>query len=108
MPPKTNALSAHDTINPLLDAYESLLTPHQAQWMDMYYRFNLSLQEIAQKDHVSRAAVSDTLTKARQRLFHLEKHLRLVAMQQTLTSWLEDATVPLPIKKQIKRLLKRE
>jgi predicted DNA-binding protein YlxM (UPF0122 family) len=108
MPLKANALSAHDTFNALLDAYESLLTSHQAQWMDMYYRYNLSLQEIAQKDDVSRAAVSDTLTKARQHLFRLEKHLRLVAIQQTLTGWLDDPSVPLPLKKQIKRLLKRE
>ena len=61
----------------LLDAYESLLSSSQKETLSLYFRFNLSLSEIAEEKGISRAAASDALTKGVKKLHHYESCLGL-------------------------------
>ena len=52
------ALEKTNRINTLLSFYESLLSDKQRKYMNLYYREDLSLTEIADSFDVSRQAVS--------------------------------------------------
>lgn len=106
--PKPNALADFALVNTLLDTYGALLTTHQAAVMSDYYRFNLSLQEIAEQRQVSRAAISDTLKQAKQSLNQYEKVLGLVYTNVSLLNIIEDPLTPVKIKGQLKKLLDRK
>ena len=68
-------LSDFVTANKLLDMYGSLLTESQYHICDLYYRFNLSISEIADEKNVSRAAVNDALKKSMKALHNYEEKL---------------------------------
>lgn len=68
----------------LLNAYESLLTPKQREMLSEYYRFDLSLSEIASSNDISRAAVHDALDKAVKKLQSYEEKLRLVEKRKDI------------------------
>ena len=106
--PKRNALADFALVNTLLDSYGALLTSHQAAVMSDYYRFNLSLQEIAEQRKVTRAAISDTIKQAKQSLTHYENVLGLVYTQSSLLKLVEHPSTPAKIKAQLKKLLNRE
>ena len=61
----------------LLDAYESLLSSAQQETLRLYFRFNLSLGEIAEEKGTSRAAAADALKKGVEKLHHYEECLGL-------------------------------
>jgi len=82
--PNVTAVSTFESINRLLDRYEKLLTKKQQQTMQAYFRYNLSLQEIADQLHVSRAAVKDSMKLAQKRLVHYEAMLGCIKQEQTL------------------------
>lgn len=105
--PKRQLLSEMNLINGLLDVYGPLLTHLQQAMMSDYYRFNLSLQEIADQRHVTRAAVSDALSQAKRHLMTFEKTLKVLALQTRLKSWIDDDTLPTSIKKKLIELLNR-
>ena len=94
-------------MNGLLDVYGPLLTHLQQAMMSDYYRFNLSLQEIADQRQITRAAVSDALTQAKRHLMKFEKTLKVVALQTTLKAWIDDETIPTNLKKKLIELLNR-
>ena len=70
--------------NKLLDTYGSLLTESQYHIMDLYYRFNLSISEIAEDKGVSRAAVNDTLKKSLKILHNYEEKLHNIKRRETV------------------------
>ena len=105
--PKSQLLTEMNLINGLLDVYGPLLTHLQQAMMSDYYRFNLSLQEIADQRQITRAAVSDALTQAKRHLMKFEKTLRVVALQTTLKTWIDDETIPTNLKKKLIELLNR-
>jgi uncharacterized protein len=105
--PKRHPLNDMNLINGLFDVYGALLTKHQQAMISDYYRFNLSLQEIANQRKVTRAAVSDALTQAKNHLIIFEKTLKVVDLQKTLKTWLEDDSLPLNFKKKLLQLLNR-
>jgi predicted DNA-binding protein YlxM (UPF0122 family) len=97
--PKRNLLTDMNHINGLFDVYGLLLTKLQQAMMSDYYRFNLSLKEIAEQRNITRAAVSDALNQAKRHLMMFEKNLKLLDLQKTLRTWVEDDTLPSSLKK---------
>jgi predicted DNA-binding protein YlxM (UPF0122 family) len=82
--PNVTAVSTFESINRLLDRYEKLLTKKQQQTMQAYFRYNLSLQEIADQFHISRAAVNDSMQLAQKRLLHYEAMLGCIKQEERL------------------------
>ena len=68
----------HEVINQYLDWYESLLTEKQNDVMNMYYRDDFSLSEIAENMDISRSAVSDLIRRVTKTLDEYEQKLHLV------------------------------
>lgn len=66
------------TANVLLDYYGELLTDKQQKICDMYYREDLSLQEIAEIEGISRAAVHDTVKRCRKEMAEYEEKLKMI------------------------------
>lgn len=63
--------------NALLDFYGELLTENQRRICRYYYEEDLSLQEIAELENISRSAVYDTIKRCRHELNHYEEVLHL-------------------------------
>ena len=68
--------------NSLLDFYEKLLTEKQQRICEDYFRDDLSLQEIAEENGISRAAVHDTVKRCEKELQEYEDKLHLYASYQ--------------------------
>ena len=66
-----------DLINELLTVYKPLLTDKQADILDKYYRYNLSLSEISEDLGISRSAVSYAIEHAKSKIVSYEKKLGL-------------------------------
>jgi len=64
-------------INMLYDFYHRLLTEKQQSYMEMYYREDYSLGEIAEISEVSRQAVYDTIRRTEELLSTYEDNLEL-------------------------------
>ncbi len=62
----------------LYDFYGELLTPKQAQAIDLYYNEDLSLAEIAEPLAISRQGVRDTIKRGEKLLLSMEERLGLV------------------------------
>ncbi|MEA5026469.1 hypothetical protein SDC9_195072 [bioreactor metagenome] len=71
-------LAKNEEINELLDWYSALLTVKQIDIMNLYYREDLSLMEIAENLQISRSAVYDLLKRTVNSLHNYEKRLNLV------------------------------
>lgn len=72
-------LEKTNRVNLLFDFYSSLLKERQKDLLDMYYREDLSLSEIAELTGVSRQAVYDLLKRTENTLEKYEEKLHLVA-----------------------------
>lgn len=77
-------------INILYDFYHPLLTAKQMEYMELYYREDYSLSEIAENSNVSRQAVYDTLKRTEQLLEVYEKKLHLFEKFQQRNLLLEE------------------
>lgn len=64
-------------INYLIDFYEQLLTKKQKSIIELYYKENFSLSEIADQLNISRQAVYDILQRATRALERWEAKLKL-------------------------------
>ncbi|MFC4557088.1 putative DNA-binding protein [Virgibacillus kekensis] len=64
-------------INYLFDFYQTLLTPKQRNYMEMYYLEDYSLGEISELLEVSRQAVYDNIRRTETMLENYEEKLRL-------------------------------
>ena len=98
-------LSRWDETLAMLEAYEPLLSPAQKEILNLYFRFNLSLSEIAEERGTSRTAIFDAIKKGVAKLNDYEAKLHLVekdasvqAIIETLenSSTLEEAKSVLP------------
>jgi hypothetical protein len=65
-------------INMLLDFYGNLLTKKKLEYLQLYYKEDLSLQEIASIYHVSRNAVYDMIQRTIKQLESYENKLHLL------------------------------
>ena len=72
------SLSSRDRAVSLLETYETLLTEKQREIMDDYYRFDLSLSEIAESKGISRAGAYDAIQKSLEKLEEFEAKLQLI------------------------------
>lgn len=70
-------ISKTNEVNQLFDFYGDLLTPKQREYIEMYYRDDYSLGEIAEYSQVSRQAVYDNIRRTEKILKHYEKILHL-------------------------------
>ncbi|MBP1930758.1 putative DNA-binding protein [Ammoniphilus resinae] len=75
-------LEKTNRINLLFDFYAPLLKERQVQFLEMYYREDLSLSEIAEITDVSRQAVFDQLKRTEAVLEQYEEGLHLLARYQ--------------------------
>ncbi len=68
----------------LLETYEPLLTSRQASIMDAYFRYDLSLAEIAEEEGITRAGALDAIHKSIAKLKEYEEKLGFNAYQASL------------------------
>lgn len=85
-------------INVLLDLYDQLLSSKQKQVMDLYYREDYSLNEIADIVKTSKQAVSENIKRAESSLNFYESTLGLAEKNKR---WKEDAEL---LEAQLKQL----
>jgi len=64
-------------LNYLFDFYQTLLTPKQREYMNMYYLEDFSLVEIAELSNVSRQAIYDNIKRTESILETYEENLLL-------------------------------
>ncbi len=79
-----------EKFNEHFDQYESLLTDKQRQVGYDYYQEDLSLQEIADNQKVSKTAIYETLKRTEQLLIQYEAKLKCVAKHKALKALLKD------------------
>ena len=75
----------------LLDVYEKLLSPQQLRTLNAYFRYDLSLGEIAEEEGISRAAVHDALTKGIAKLKKSEEDVGMLSYKRKLVTLAENA-----------------
>ncbi|MEA5018150.1 MAG: sigma factor-like helix-turn-helix DNA-binding protein [Erysipelotrichaceae bacterium] len=75
-------LAKNEHVNQMLDWYEKLLTDKQILVMNLYYREDLSLTEIAENLKISRSAVYDQIKRTVKLLSNYEDKLNLIKKYQ--------------------------
>ena len=88
----------------LFDCYGDLLTEKERETFQDYYFDNLSMQEIADNNRVSKSAIHKMLQSAIEKLDLYEKILRINEKNDILSSLLEENDVD-KIKSKIKDVL---
>lgn len=73
----------------LYDFYGQLLTQRQQEFMDLYYREDLSLGEIAERFDVSRQAVYDNLRRSETLLEGYEEKLQLLTRTKEMKAGIQ-------------------
>ena len=99
------------TANALLDYYGSLLTDRQQTICRYYFEEDLSYQEIAENEGISRTAVYDTISHSLQQLERYEAELHLYAnarKRNALYDALDNTTTDPAVKNIVKQLRKIE
>lgn len=76
-------------MNTLLDRYGVLLSEKQFLYMQLYYRDDLSLSEIAEEVNVSRQAVYDQIRRAEEQLELFEEKMQLLRQAERREELLE-------------------
>ncbi len=74
----------------LYDFYGELLTPKQAQAIDLYYNEDLSLAEIAEPLKISRQGVRDAIKRGEKLLLEMEERMGLVNRFMDLGEKMQD------------------
>ena len=72
--------------NKLFDCYSSLLTEKERACFKDYYEEDLSLQEIAENNNVSRSAIHKTIKNVEEKLGLYEENLKLCKIIDELKS----------------------
>ena len=87
----------------LFDYYGELFTDKQKEYFTDYYFNNLTLQEIADNNNVSRNAVHKNIKEILAKLDYYEEKLNLYSNKQKIEKILEDVDVD--IKEKIEELI---
>lgn len=96
-----NELEEFVLINNLYDIYRALFTDKQILIMDKYYKFNLSLSEIAEELEISRSAVLDTINHVKNKLIDYENKLNLYKKHNKIKEILDKNKIEEKIKEEI-------
>lgn len=70
--------------NLLIDYYGNLLTKHQLQILNDYFKEDLSMNEISINYKISKSAVSDLINRTINQLLSYEKALKLIEQNKKL------------------------
>ena len=73
----------------LYDYYSGLLTQKQRDYFEDYYFDNLTMEEIADNNEISKKAVSKTLIEVKEKLEDYEKILHLVYNKEQIEKLLD-------------------
>ncbi len=84
-----DALEKREEALLLFDEYKELLTSSQKDIFSDYYLFDLSLSEIAENHHISKAAVSDSLHKSLAKLDEYENKLHILSFKKEIQKGIE-------------------
>ncbi len=76
-------------MNDLLDRYESLLTQRQLDVMNLYFKEDLSYQEIADDLGITKSAIYDIIRRVTINLSEYEEKLQLVKKYYQLQDLIE-------------------
>ena len=87
----------------LYDYYSELLTEKQKLYFEDYYFYNLSLQEIAENNKISRNAVHKSLKDIVNKLNYYEEKLKLYEKGKEINKLIEN--IDINIKNKIKELI---
>lgn len=87
----------------LFDYYGDLFTSKQKEYFIDYYFNNLTLQEIADNNNVSRNAVHKNLKDIVQKLDYYEEKLKLYSNKKKIEELIKD--IDIDIKKKIEELI---
>ncbi len=79
-----DALTKAVRYNELINLYGNLLSETQRDILEDYFSFNLSISEIAENRHVTRAAVEDAIKKGQKKLELLEKQIGNLAVLEKI------------------------
>ncbi len=77
-------------INQLLDIYYQQLSNSQQEILSLYYRYNLSISEIANQKEISRSAVNDALKKGVNALYKLEDQLHILRKDNAVNNLIKE------------------
>jgi uncharacterized protein len=76
----------------LIDLYKNLLTNKQVNYLENFYKYNISLSEIAENENISRQAVKDLIDRSLKLLKKYEKKLNLLQKTIKIKQILENNT----------------
>ena len=82
----------------LFDYYGELFTDKQKEYFTDYYFNNLTLQEIADNNNVSRNAVHKNIKDILQKLDYYEEKLNLYSNKQKIEKLIENIDVDIKLK----------
>lgn len=80
-------------LNILYDYYGELLTEKQKNFFEDYYFENLTLQEIADKNEISKNAVHKSLVAIEEKLKYYEEKLRFYQKTEKIKECIKDETI---------------
>lgn len=89
--------------NELLDLYSTLLTQKQVQYLTLYFFEDYSFNEIADKYKITKAAVYDSINKAKKQLIFWESKLNLQYKKEQRNNLYSEIT-DVKLKKKLKSL----
>ncbi len=87
----------------LFDYYGELFTDKQKEYFIDYYFNNLTLQEIAENNNISRIAVHKDIKDIKERLDYYESKLNLYNNKKKIEKLIEN--IDIELKEQIKELI---
>ncbi len=93
-----------DYLNSLFDIYKDLLTEIEQDTFKNYYFEDLSLTEIAENRHITKASVSKTLKQVETKLINYETKLNILKTKQTLTNLLNENDI-IKLKEKITKII---
>lgn len=88
----------------LFNIYKSLLNESNCKYYSLYYEENLSLQEIADIENVSKSYVGNIIKKTTEKLIEYEKNLQIYESKKKLRKILELSDLE-KIKKEINKII---